>query len=93
MWRRPEREVWLASLPVGGVDGSLEHRMAKLNHPERIHAKTGSLSHVITLSGYAEPHPGKWLAFSILINGSTAPSPEVSDFVDQVCALILNTPR
>jgi len=93
MWSRPEREVWLASLPTGGVDGSLEHRMAKLSHAERIHAKTGSLSHVITLSGYAEPLPGKWLAFSILINGSTAPAQEVSDFVDQFCALILNTAR
>lgn len=90
MWSRPERGVWLASLPVGGVDGSLEHRMSKASHAERIHAKTGSLSHVFALSGYAEPGPGKWLAFSILINGATAPEQEVSDFVDQFCALMLN---
>ena len=90
MWTRPEREVWLASLPTGGVDGSLEHRMTKLSHPERIHAKTGSLSHVVSLSGYAEPLPGRWLAFSILINGATAPPREVSGFLDQVCALLLD---
>jgi len=93
MWTRPEREVWLASLPIGGVDGSLEHRMTKLSHPERIHAKTGSLSHVISLSGYAEPRRGRWLAFSILINGATAPPREVSGFLDQVCALILDESR
>ena len=90
MWTRPEREAWLASLPIGGVDGSLEHRMAKLSHAERIHAKTGSLSHVVSLSGYAEPRPGRWLAFSILINGATAPPREASGFLDQVCALILD---
>lgn len=90
MWSRPEREVWLASLPAGGVDGSLEHRLSKVPHGERIHAKTGSISHVAALSGYAEPSPGRWLAFSILINGSTAAGPEVSDFLDQFCALILN---
>jgi D-alanyl-D-alanine carboxypeptidase/D-alanyl-D-alanine-endopeptidase (penicillin-binding protein 4) len=89
MWTRPEREAWLASLPAGGVDGSLEHRMTKLSHAERIRAKTGSLSHVVSLSGYAEPLPGRWLAFSILINGATAPPREVSGFLDQVCALLL----
>jgi D-alanyl-D-alanine carboxypeptidase/D-alanyl-D-alanine-endopeptidase (penicillin-binding protein 4) len=93
MWTRPEREAWLASLPIGGVDGSLEHRMTKLSHAERIHAKTGSLSHVVSLSGYAERLPGRWLAFSILINGATAPPREVSGFLDQVCALMLDESR
>jgi serine-type D-Ala-D-Ala carboxypeptidase/endopeptidase (penicillin-binding protein 4) len=93
MWTRPEREAWLASLPTGGVDGSLEHRMTKLSHAERIHAKTGSLSHVVSLSGYAGPLRGRWLAFSILINGATAPPREVSGFLDQVCALILDESR
>ncbi len=70
MWGRPERDVWLASLPIGGVDGSLERRFKGIQGAERVHAKTGSLSHVNAMSGYIETRAHRWLAFSIMVNGS-----------------------
>src|SRR6266446_5962451 len=42
------------SLPVAGVDGTLEDRMKNTPAAGRIHAKTGSVEHVRTLSGFAE---------------------------------------
>ena len=52
MWMRPEKKLWLESLPVGGIDGSLRRRFKGLAGGDRVHAKTGSLSHVAALSGY-----------------------------------------
>ena len=87
MWTRPDRDSWLASLPVGGFDGSLRNRFKALPGAQRVHAKTGSLSHVNALSGYIETRTRGWLAFSIMVNGSVGRDSEVRDFLDQLCAL------
>ncbi len=88
MWLRPEREVWLQSFPVGGRDGSLQHRYHGVAGAERIHGKTGSLAHVNALSGYIEAEHGV-LAFSVMVNATSAREAEVRDFIDQLCALFL----
>ena len=90
MWGRPERDVWLASLPIGGVDGSLEHRFKGIRNADRVHAKTGSLSHVNAMSGYIETREHGWLAFSIMVNGSVGHDAEVKTFIDRLCALFLS---
>ena len=87
MWKRPGREVWLHSLPVGGIDGSLENRFRLIAGAQNVHAKTGSLSHVNALSGYIETRTRGWLAFSIMVNGTVGPAKEVRKFLDQLCAL------
>jgi serine-type D-Ala-D-Ala carboxypeptidase/endopeptidase (penicillin-binding protein 4) len=89
MWHRPERDVWLDSLPVGGVDGSLEHRLKGLAGAERIHAKTGSISHVNSLAGYIETRRHRWLAFSMMVNGTTSTNGDVRDFLDKLCGIFL----
>ncbi len=89
MWNRPERAVWLASLPVGGVDGTLEHRFKGITGAERVHAKTGSLSHVSSLSGYIQKKQGGWLAFSMMVNSTVGHEAEVRDYIDHVCAVLL----
>ena len=63
------RGPYLASLPVAGKTGTLRARMRKTAAAGRVHAKTGTLDGVITLSGYVETRSGRWLAFSVLING------------------------
>jgi D-alanyl-D-alanine carboxypeptidase/D-alanyl-D-alanine-endopeptidase (penicillin-binding protein 4) len=60
----PWRETFLPALPVGGVDGTLEHRFGGDPRAHLIHAKTGTLRHVTALSGYA----GDRFAFSIFVN-------------------------
>jgi D-alanyl-D-alanine carboxypeptidase/D-alanyl-D-alanine-endopeptidase (penicillin-binding protein 4) len=89
MWQRPVRDVWLASLPIGGVDGSLEHRFKNIRGAERIRAKTGSLSHVNALSGYIETREHGWMAFSVMINATEGHSVDVHTFMDRLCALFL----
>ena len=89
MWNTPQRQEWLGLLPVGAVDGTLSSRFGESPAAGRVHAKTGSLSHVSALSGYLERQDGKWVAFSILVNNYNARSPEVRGVMDRICNLIL----
>ncbi len=90
MWGRREREVWLRSLPIGGLDGSLQHRFRGIAGAQRVHAKTGSLSHVNALSGYLETQRHGWIAFSIMVNGTVGHGAQVREFIDRLCAIFLN---
>ena len=86
MYRSPLRESWISLLPVGGLDGTLATRFAKGTAASgKVHAKTGSLSHVSALSGYIERPRRRWLAFSILVNNYNAPAAEVRTVMDQIC--------
>ena len=90
LWASPNRLVWLDSLPIGGVDGSLEHRFRRIRNANRIHAKTGSLSHVNALSGYIETSRRRWIAFSIMVNATPDHMQDVQTFIDKLSAIFLN---
>ena len=68
MARSPNFQAWFDSLPVAGVDGTLAHRFSTNGLKGKIHAKTGSVEHVNTLSGYMDLPSGKRLVFSIMAN-------------------------
>jgi D-alanyl-D-alanine carboxypeptidase/D-alanyl-D-alanine-endopeptidase (penicillin-binding protein 4) len=89
MYASPLREDWISLLPVGGQDGTLNTRFADLPALGRIHAKTGTLTHVSTLSGYAERQDGSWVAFSILVNNHNGRAAEVRGVMDRICTLIV----
>lgn len=78
------------TLPVAGVDGSLSERFKNLNIQGRIHAKTGSLGGVKTLSGYATTDAGEEVCFSILTNNFNLPTKRVTDAIDDVVGAILS---
>ena len=89
MYASPFREQWMSLLPVSGEDGSLRLRFDGSPAAGRVHAKTGSLSHVSALSGYIERRGGDWLAFSILVNNYNLPTAEVRSAIDRICTLIV----
>jgi D-alanyl-D-alanine carboxypeptidase/D-alanyl-D-alanine-endopeptidase (penicillin-binding protein 4) len=89
MYASPVRDAWISLLPVAGVDGTLENRFRETPAAGRIHAKTGSLSHVSALSGYAQRPSGEWIAFSIVTNNYNSRTPEVRAVMDRICNLIL----
>jgi serine-type D-Ala-D-Ala carboxypeptidase/endopeptidase (penicillin-binding protein 4) len=65
---QPWGEVYRSSLPVAGEDGTLSDRMKNTAAVGRLFAKTGTVEHVHTLSGYATSVRGAHLIFSILEN-------------------------
>ncbi len=58
----------VASLPVGGQDGTLARRWVGKPAQGRVRAKTGTLDKVSTLSGFIGVDSGHLLAFAILAN-------------------------
>ena len=61
-------DVFLASLPVAGISGTLKNRLQHTNAEGTVRAKTGSLRGVKALSGYIEHPEYGVLVFSIITN-------------------------
>jgi D-alanyl-D-alanine carboxypeptidase/D-alanyl-D-alanine-endopeptidase (penicillin-binding protein 4) len=89
MANSPMREQWMGLLPIGGVDGSLRLRFRALRLHGEIHAKTGSLTHVSALSGYAVRDDGTVLSFSILANNYGAPTSAIRELLDKIASALL----
>jgi D-alanyl-D-alanine carboxypeptidase/D-alanyl-D-alanine-endopeptidase (penicillin-binding protein 4) len=89
MYAPKTRADWISLLPIGGQDGTLSTRFSEAAVQGRIHAKTGSLSHVSALSGYAERPGGRWVAFSVLVNNYNGPVADIRGVMDRICALIM----
>ena len=83
------REDWISLLPVGGEDGTLAHRLCCVSDAKGIHAKTGSLSRALALSGYADSRSHGRLAFSIIVNDFAAPASEVRSSIDKIALALL----
>jgi len=81
--------VYYGSLPVAGVDGTLEDRMKNTAAVGRIHAKTGSVEHVRTLSGFADTPSGRRLIFSFLSNNQGGKSHEAADALTGLCVAMI----
>jgi D-alanyl-D-alanine carboxypeptidase/D-alanyl-D-alanine-endopeptidase (penicillin-binding protein 4) len=87
--KQPWFASYYASLPVAGTDGTLEDRMKNTPAAGRIHAKTGSVEHVRTLSGFAETPSGRRLIFSFLSNNQGGKSREASEALTGLCVAML----
>lgn len=90
MYATPVRDLWIATLPIGGFDGTLEKRFEKAEPAQRIHAKTGSLSHVAALSGYAIRPDGKTYVFSMMVNNFNAETKLIRATMDKVALAFLD---
>ena len=89
MYRSPHRELWMATLPVGGVDGTLATRFESAPAGVDIRAKTGSISHVSSLSGYALRKDGRVLAFTIIANNYNSPHAPIRQVIDRIALALL----
>ncbi len=74
-----------SSLPIAGVDGTLEKRMLRTPAYKRVWAKTGSVTAVSTLAGYLKAKNGHWLCFAIF-NQGLVKTKSGRAFQDAVCA-------
>jgi D-alanyl-D-alanine carboxypeptidase/D-alanyl-D-alanine-endopeptidase (penicillin-binding protein 4) len=102
MYASEHRAAWLDSLPIGGSDGTLSSRFRALaNGPRsaggstdapslpRVFAKSGTLTHVTTLSGYAYTARGEMLAFSVMTNNFNASAAAARSFIDDLLMLFI----
>lgn len=81
--RMANNEDFLATLPIGGIDGSLARRALP-----RVKAKTGGMTGVNTLSGYIDSRRHGRLAFSIMVNNDPNYYAATSAYIDRVVMLL-----
>ena len=78
---------YLASLPVGGVDGTLTRRMRGMSAEGVLRAKTGTLRGLTALAGYTVTADGETVAFSIIVSnylGSVSPRRALQDKIGDI---------
>ncbi len=76
------------SLPIAGLDGTLKDRMQNTPSQNNVHAKTGTMSGVSTLSGYLTTKSNHLIAFSILIQNYVGDSSTARNFQDIICEML-----
>jgi PBP4 family serine-type D-alanyl-D-alanine carboxypeptidase len=83
LWRDPRHaELFQAALPVAGVSGTLANRMKATPAEGRVMAKTGTMSHVRSLSGYVTTLEGEPFAFSMVANDFRIPAVQIDAIMD-----------
>ncbi len=91
--RFPLAYEYIAALPVAGQDGTLQRRLKKPTQQGLIRAKTGSMTGIMSLSGYLYTANAHTLAFAIYINTLPGTPPSISgqyrSLVDTLCDFFL----
>ena len=87
-WNSPmiHDALWV-SLPIAGVDGTLENRMLNTAADGNVRAKTGTLTGISSLAGYCKAKNGHQLCFSI-INQGVLRNQAGKNFQDRVCQVL-----
>jgi serine-type D-Ala-D-Ala carboxypeptidase/endopeptidase (penicillin-binding protein 4) len=65
---QPWGAAWRATLPVGGVDGTLGRRFKGTILEGKVFAKTGTLNATNALAGYLTANSGRTLTFAFYAN-------------------------
>lgn len=85
MSRHPDFRHFYRSLPLAGSEGTLITRMRNTDAENNIRAKTGTLTHMVALSGYVQGKDGRLLAFSIMSNNCLHPAADIRRLQDEMC--------
>jgi D-alanyl-D-alanine carboxypeptidase/D-alanyl-D-alanine-endopeptidase (penicillin-binding protein 4) len=84
MYSAQGREIFLASLPVAGMSGTLRNRMKYTPAQGMVHAKTGTLRGVRALSGYMEHPRYGTIVFSIMGNNPSQSGDSLVKTIDDI---------
>jgi len=92
MRRSPNFQLFYDALPIAGIDGTIGTRMRSTPAQGNVHAKTGTLQMVRSLSGYVTSGDKRLLLFSVLCNNWTTPQADVDRVADAIGAMLAGTP-
>ena len=91
--RIPTAYIYRASLPVAGKIGTLKGRFQNTSAEGIVQAKTGTLTGVVSLSGYMNAPKYEPLVFSIIVNQSEQPATVVRQAIDEIVVLLTQLQR
>ena len=95
MWNQGDpsvRDAFVNSLPVGGIDGTLENRFPSGPAQANVRAKTGTMTSVSSLGGYVSTESGRPIAFALMCNNYTSPTSAVRAAQDRIVNLLAALP-
>ncbi len=92
MHSSPHARVYIESLPIAGVDGSLAGRLKETPCEKNVTAKPGYLGWATTLAGYVRTRSGESLAFAFLMNNFLCQPEEVRKIQDRILLLLADLP-
>ena len=87
MNRSAQLKPFLQSLATPGV-GTLQDRLLGLPTGVTVHAKTGSMGRIRSLSGYVSTIEGPRIAFSIICNNYLCSPGEIESAMENICYLL-----
>ncbi len=93
MYKSKSFKSFYESLPIAGIDGTISRRMINTRAQNNVHAKTGYINSVRSLSGYVTTADGEMLTFVIITNNFLVPLPLAENIQDLVCVLLSNFSR
>jgi D-alanyl-D-alanine carboxypeptidase/D-alanyl-D-alanine-endopeptidase (penicillin-binding protein 4) len=79
---------FISSLPIGGINGTLKHRMGTRDMIGRVRAKTGTMKGVSSLSGYIQTTNQDVLVFSIIVNDFRGSAARFRLLEDRICRVL-----
>ncbi|MEH2213692.1 D-alanyl-D-alanine carboxypeptidase/D-alanyl-D-alanine endopeptidase [Nostoc sp.] len=88
MAKTPTAYIYRASLPVAGKSGTLKGRFQGTPAEGIVQAKTGTLTGVVSLSGYVNAPKYEPLVFSIIVNQSNQSATVIRQAIDEVVVLL-----
>jgi D-alanyl-D-alanine carboxypeptidase/D-alanyl-D-alanine-endopeptidase (penicillin-binding protein 4) len=83
-------QAFTDSLPISGTDGTLGGRLSKAKG--KVLAKTGSISFVNSLAGYAERKDGEIITFAVITNNETRKNIGVG-VIDSIVLRLIGEPN
>jgi serine-type D-Ala-D-Ala carboxypeptidase/endopeptidase (penicillin-binding protein 4) len=86
---QPWAATFRSVLPVAGEDGTLMDRMKNTPAAGNVLAKTGSLTHVDSLAGYATSTRGAHLVFSFIVNNHNMKPKAATDVIDALTVAMI----
>ena len=85
--------AFYAALPVAGIDGTLAGRMKNTPLQGNVHAKTGTVTNVRSLSGYMTTAAGEPMVFSMIVNHHTVSSRDADRVAEAALLRLYALPR
>ncbi len=93
MAKTPSSSVYRASLPIAGKSGTLKNRFQNTPAEGIVQAKTGTVTGVVSLSGYVNSSKYEPLVFSIIVNQSEQKAKALREGVDEIVVLLAQLQR
>lgn len=87
--QQPWGSAFLSTLPIAGLDGTLQHRMIDTLAEGRIQAKTGSVARTQAMSGFATTVNGEHLIFSMFDNHNGGPGRAAEKTLDAIAVAMV----